>query len=147
MKDINKVILVGRLGADPVRRETKNGNPVVSFSLATSRRLSAESAAGQGASGAMNATEGEDGVARPLEVTQWHRIVAWGKQGETCSRFLRKGDSVYIEGSLRSHKYEGKEGITRLAFEVVAEEVSFLGSPRRRTENEESSAVEAVAAG
>ena len=140
MKDINKVILVGRLGADPVRRETKNGNPVVSFSLATSRRLSAEGAAGQGTQA------GEEGTARPLEVTQWHRIVAWGKQGETCSRFLRKGDSVYIEGSLRSHKYEGKEGITRLAFEVVAEEVSFLGSPRRRMESDESANDEVVAA-
>ncbi len=136
MKDINKVILVGRLGADPVRRETKNGNPVVSFSLATSRRLNAE-----------GAQAGEDGLARPLEITQWHRIVAWGKQGETCSRFLHKGDSVYIEGSLRSHKYEGKEGITRLAFEVVAEEVSFLGSPRRRMESDENPTEEAAATG
>ena len=117
MKDVNKVMLIGRLGANPVLRETKNGVPVVHFPLATSRRLSSES------------KEGE-----PKEETQWHRVVTWGKQGESCAQFLEKGASVFVEGSMRSHKYEGKDGNARLAFEVHAESVSFLSPPRRRAQ-------------
>lgn len=117
MKDVNKVILIGRLGANPVQRETKNGVPVVHFPLATSRRIS----------------PAEEG-AEPTEETQWHRIVAWGKQGEICARYLEKGSPVFIEGSMRSHKYEGKDGMTRMAFEVHADEVSFLGGSRKRLE-------------
>jgi single-strand DNA-binding protein len=116
MKDINKVILVGRLGADPVQRETKNGTPVVHFPLATSRRIQQDSENGENI----------------IEETQWHRVVAWGKQGENCAQFLKKGASVYVEGTMRSHKYDGKDGAQRIAFEVHAENVSFLSNPRTK---------------
>lgn len=117
MKDVNKVILIGRLGADPIQRETKNGVPVVHFPVATSRRLRDDAADGETAEA-------------PKEETQWHRIVAWGKQGEICAQYLKKGHPVFVEGSLRSHKYDGKDGNTRLAFEIHAENVSFLGGNR-----------------
>lgn len=114
MKDVNKVILVGRLGADPIQRETKNGKVVVHFSLATSRRIQ---------------SEGESSEA-VTEETQWHKVLAWGKEGENCAQFLKKGASVYVEGSIRSHKFDGKDGTPRTVFEVYADSVSFLGSPR-----------------
>lgn len=132
MKDVNKVFLIGRLGADPIQRETKNGVAVVHFPLATTRRI--QVAAGN---------PGQTGSESPnlMEETQWHRIVTWGKQGETCAQFLKKGASVYIEGSMRSHKYEGKDGQSRMAFEVHAEEVSFLGKSKTKSTSDEAIAV------
>ena len=122
MRDVNKVILMGRLGADPVLRETKSGVPVANFSLATSRRTKPEAADG-GESGVEKASE-------PAEETQWHKIVVWGRQGEVCSHHLRKGHSVYIEGSVRSRKYETQEGESRFAYEIHADEVNFISRPR-----------------
>jgi single-strand DNA-binding protein len=112
MKDVNKIILIGRLGADPVHRETKAGMPVIHFSVATSRRIPVRSGA-----------EGE--LLR--EETQWHRIVAWGKQGVACAQFLKKGAPVYVEGMVRTSKYKDKDGESRYSFEVHADTVSFLG--------------------
>ncbi len=118
MKDINKIILLGRLGADPIQRQTKSGTPVVHFSVATSRRVVSE--------------EAQTPNTEPTykEETQWHRVVAWGKQGEACGQYLKKGNSVYVEGSLRSHSYEDKENGTKVSFEVHAETVSFLNSQK-----------------
>ncbi len=113
MKDVNKVILIGRLGADPILRETKTGAVVVHFPVATSRRV--------------KPTEPAEGEETKVEETQWHRIVAWGRQGETCAEFLKKGQKVYVEGSILSRKYEGKDGSERMSFEVIADTVSFLG--------------------
>jgi single-strand DNA-binding protein len=113
MKDVNKIILIGRLGADPVQRETKSGVPVVHFPIATSRRVREEGEA-----------EGFN------EETEWHRVVAWGKQAETCAQYLKKGEAVFIEGMMRSRKYDGKDGHSRIAFEVHADNVSFLGGRR-----------------
>ncbi|MCM2322146.1 MAG: single-stranded DNA-binding protein [Oligoflexia bacterium] len=120
MKDVNKVILIGRLGADPVQRETKAGVPVVHFPVATSRRVREGDQEGAG---------GENGF--PNEETQWHRVVAWGKQGELCAQYLRKGQTVFVEGSMRSHKYETKTGESRMSFEVHLENVSFLGITKK----------------
>jgi len=125
MKDVNKIILVGRLGADPVLRDTKNGLSVTQFPLATSRWLKE----------AATETENQEGA----EKTQWHRVIAWGKQAEACSQFLKKGDSVYVEGSVRTHKYETKDGDSRMAFEVHAETVSFLGKFGGHRKSEEVS--------
>ena len=116
MKDVNKIILVGRLGADPVLRDTKNGLSVAQFPLATSRWVKET---GQETA----QTESQEAA----DKTQWHRVIAWGKQADACAQFLKKGDSVYVEGSVRTHKYESKEGDSRMAFEVHAETVSFLG--------------------
>jgi len=119
MKDINKIILIGRLGADPILRETKTGAVVVHFPVATSRRVKSTEPA-----------ENEEEV-KMTEETQWHRIVAWGRQGETCAQYLKKGQKVYVEGSILSRHYEAKDGTDRMSFEVIAETVSFLGGAGR----------------
>jgi single-strand DNA-binding protein len=116
MKDVNKVLLIGRLGGDPVRRETKNGLPVTNFSLATSRKIFSQQ-------------EGAESVVE-REETQWHKVVVWGKQAETCKQYLAKGQAVFIDGSIRTRKYTHKDGGVRYAFEVHAENVSFLGRKR-----------------
>lgn len=118
MKDVNKVLLIGRLGTDPVQRETKNGVAVVNFSLATSRRVT---------------EQGPDAEVKEREETQWHKVVVWGKQAESCKQYLDKGQAVYVEGMMRSRKYTGKEGAARIAFEVHAENVIFLGRKRAAT--------------
>ncbi len=114
MKDVNKVILVGRLGTDPILRKTNAGMSVANFPLATSRKF---------------ATEGSE---LPTSVTQWHSIVCWGKSGEACAQYLKKGTAVYVEGSIRTSKYTDKEGLERYSFEIHAEDVSFL-SPAKAT--------------
>ncbi len=113
MKDVNKIILIGRLGADPVLRETKTGAVVVHFPVATSRWV--------------KPTEPSEDEIPKTEETQWHRIVAWGRQGEACAQYLKKGQKVYVEGSLLSRKYEAKDGTEKMSFEVIADTVSFLG--------------------
>ena len=100
MSDINKIILVGRLGQDPVQRQTRNGKAVVNFSLATNRK------------------KGEE--------TEWHHVVVWGKQGESCAKYLKKGSSIYLEGTMKSKKYLGKQGESLTAREVHASFVNFL---------------------
>jgi single-strand DNA-binding protein len=103
-------MLIGRLGGDPIQRETQNGNPVVNFSLATSRRV-------------------RDQAENYVDETDWHKVVVWGRQGEACKQYLKKGQPVFVEGSLRSRQYTGKDGAARMAFEVYAESVSFLSTP------------------
>lgn len=112
MKDVNRVILLGRLGGNPTHRQTKTGLSVAQFSMATSRRLYREDSSGT--------------TSDPQQETQWHRVVVWGKQGENCAQFLKKGNPVYVEGYLRSRNYEDKTGAQRTSFEVHAENVSFL---------------------
>lgn len=124
MSDLNKMIIIGRLGTDPVQRETKSGTAVVHFPVATTRRM-----------------RNGNGEGDFTEETQWHRIVAWGRQAETCAKYLKKGDSVFVEGSVRSQKYQGKDGAQRIAFEVHADRVNFLNGSRRT----ESEVVEAAA--
>lgn len=118
MKDVNKVTLMGRLGADPILRQTKNGNPVAQFSIATSRKIKGKA-------------EAPDEL---VEKTQWHKVVAWGKVADSCSKYLKKGNAVYVEGMIQSHKYQDSEGQERLSFEVVAQDVSFI-TPRSTTES------------
>ena len=151
MKDVNKVILVGRLGADPIQRHTKSGFPVAHFAVATSRRIYKESASapptehpdspdslGGNLGENLGGTEGERLESGPnprnstthVEETQWHQIVAWGKQGEACAQYLKKGHSVYVEGMIRSRNWETKEGSTRTSFEIHSENISFLGWPK-----------------
>lgn len=111
MRDVNKVILIGRLGSDPVQKETKSGLVVASFSLATSRRGKED-------------TEPQ---------TQWHKVVVWGKQAEACTTYLKKGHSVYVEGIIKARKYESKDGSARTTMEVHAEDVSFLGGAKAKS--------------
>lgn len=108
MAGVNKVILVGNLGRDPELRYTKSGQPVATFSVATTE--------------SWNDKSGER-----TERTEWHRIVAWGRTGELCSQYLSKGRSVYIEGRIQSREWEDKEGQKRNTTEINAQTVQFLG--------------------
>jgi len=103
---INKVILIGRLGADPEIRYTLDGRPVASFRVATNEVI---------------VKNGEKEV-----LTEWHRIVAFGRLAEICGEYLNKGTQVYIEGKLRTRKYEDRQGITRYVTEVVAVNMQIL---------------------
>ncbi len=111
MASVNKVILIGNLGRDPELRYTQGGQAVANFSVATTEKYSSR-----------------DGT--PQEHTEWHRIVVWGKQAETCAKYLAKGRSVYIEGSLRTQEWEDREGQKRRTTEINAQRVQFLGGPR-----------------
>ena len=109
MSGVNKVILVGRLGKDPEVRNLDNGAVVANFSIATSESYK-------------DRTTGEK-----KEVTEWHNIVLWRGLAEIAQRFLHKGDLVYIEGKLRTRSWE-KDGVTRYTTEVVADNMTMLGS-------------------
>jgi single-strand DNA-binding protein len=111
MAGVNKVILVGNLGADPELRYTSGGQAVTELRLATSRKYT-----------------GKDGTTQ--EDTQWHRVVVWGKQAENCKQYLSKGRQCYVEGRLQTRQWEDKEGHKRYTTEVVAEQVQFLGGGR-----------------
>jgi single-strand DNA-binding protein len=109
MSGVNKVILVGRLGKDPEVRNLDNGSVVANFTMATSESYK-------------DRTTGEK-----KEVTEWHNIVVWRALAEITQKYLHKGDLVYIEGKLRTRSWE-KDGITRYTTEVVADNMTMLGS-------------------
>lgn len=108
MSSVNKVTLIGRLGADPEVRYTQGGQPVASLRMATSE----------------NWTD-RDGQRK--ERTEWHSITVWGKQAELCGQYLAKGRQVYIEGRLQTREYTDREGINRKAVEIVSNQIVFLG--------------------
>ncbi|MEE2991737.1 MAG: single-stranded DNA-binding protein [Gemmatimonadota bacterium] len=109
MSGVNKVILIGNLGADPELRYTPSGRAVVNFNLATSRTW--------------NNRDGEK-----QEETEWHRIVAWDKLAEICGEYLKKGAQTYVEGRLQTRSWEDKNGLKRYTTETVASEMRMLGS-------------------
>lgn len=109
MSNLNKVLLIGRLGSDPELRYTAEGVPVATFNVATSETYKDKSGSKQ-------------------EKTEWHRVVAWRKLGEIAGEYLKKGKLVYIEGKIQSRDYEGKDGIKRKTFEIIASEMKMLGS-------------------
>jgi single-strand DNA-binding protein len=108
MSNLNKVLLIGRLGADPELRYTADGVPVATFNVATSETYKDKGGAKQ-------------------EKTEWHRVVAWRKLGEIAGEYLKKGKLVYIEGKIQSREYEGKDGVKRKTFEIIASEMKMLG--------------------
>ena len=105
---VNKVILVGRLGADPESRATPGGLQVSNLRVATN-----------------HVAYDRDG--NKNESTEWHRVVFFGRQAEVCEQYLRKGSQVYVEGRLRTNKYTDRDGIERYATEVVGERMQMLG--------------------
>ena len=107
--NVNRVILVGRLGRDPELSYLPSGQSVAKFSMATSRRY-------------------KDKTGEWKEETEWHNIVAWEKLGELCAQHLKKGRQTYLEGQLRSRKWEDREGNKRTSVEIVADSVVPLGS-------------------
>lgn len=108
MSGVNKVILVGRLGADPEIKSVGNGQSVARLSVATSESWT-----------------GKDG--QKQERTEWHRVVVWGRQAENCAKHLSKGRQVYVEGRLQTRSWEDQQGQKRYATEIVASTVQFLG--------------------
>ncbi len=105
---INKVILVGRLGADPQLKFTPSGRALATFTLATNLSW-----------------KDQDGNAK--EKTEWHRITAWGKLAEVMGEWLKKGSLVYLEGRLQTRSYEDANGATRYVTDVVATDMEMLG--------------------
>lgn len=108
MGSVNKVILVGNLGADPELRYTDKGTAVCTMRLATNRSF-------------------KDHEGKRQDQTSWHRVVAWGKQGEVCKEYLAKGRQVYVEGRLQTNAYTDQAGTKRYSTEVVTNSVVFLG--------------------
>ena len=108
MAGVNKVILIGNLGADPEIRHLENGASVANFRLATSETFKVK-------------TTGER-----REQTEWHNVVLWRGLAEIAGKYLRKGSKVYVEGKLRSRQWQDRDGNTRYTTEVVADEMTML---------------------
>jgi single-strand DNA-binding protein len=109
MGSVNKVILVGNLGADPELKYTPSNRPLCNLSIATNEVFKDKAGARQ-------------------ERTEWHRVTVWGEQAESCSKYLAKGRSVYIEGRLQTRSWDDKtDGKKRYSTDIVAERVVFLG--------------------
>mgnify|MGYP003707213605 FL=1 len=109
-RGVNKVILIGNLGSDPEVRSTGSGTTVCSFSLATSESW----------------TDKQSGEKQ--ERTEWHRIKIFGRLGEIAGEYLKKGRQVYIEGSIRTDKFTGKDGVEKYFTDIIASEMQMLGS-------------------
>ena len=117
---VNKVILVGNLGANPETRNTGGGTPVTNFRIATSETYTNR--------------EGQRETR-----TEWHRIVTFGKLAEICGKYLKKGKQVYIEGRIQTREYDDSAGNKRYMTEVVANQMQMLGrAGDRGDEGEES---------
>lgn len=109
-RGINKVILIGNLGADPEVRYMTNGDAVTNVRIATSE------------------TWKDKQTGDPREVTEWHRVVFFRRLAEIAGEYLRKGSKVYIEGSLKTRKWQGQDGQDRYSTEIIANEMQMLDS-------------------
>ena len=112
MGSVNKVILVGRLGADPEVKHLQNDRAVCNLSVATREQWK------------------DKQTGQKQEKTEWHRVTVWGDQAENCGKFLAKGREVYIEGKLQTRSYD-KDGQKHYATDIVADRITFLGGGER----------------
>jgi single-strand DNA-binding protein len=110
MASVNKVIIVGNLGRDPEVRYTPNGSAVCNVSVATTRSWK-------------NKESGDKS-----EETEWHRVVFYDKLAEIAGEYLKKGRSVYVEGRLKTRKWQDKDGVEKYTTEIVATDMQMLGS-------------------
>jgi len=117
MAGVNKVILVGNLGADPEMRYTAGGTAVCKFRIATTEKF-------------------KDRQGNVQERTDWHRITAWGKLAEICGQYLAKGKQVYIEGRLEYGSYE-KDGVKHYTTDIIANTMQMLGLVGNRVQEPE----------
>ncbi len=106
---LNKITIIGRLGADPDVRYTQNNTAVANISVATSERY-------------------KDKSGEQQEKTEWHRVVAWNRLAEICQKYLKKGSLVYFEGKSESREWEDKDGAKRYTTEIIAREMKMLDS-------------------
>lgn len=114
-KGINKVILIGNVGDDPSVKFMPNGNAVTNVSIATSE------------------TWKDKNTGQPQERTEWHRVVFFNRLGEIAGEYLKKGSKVYVEGSLRTRKWQAQDGTDRYTTEIVASEMQMLDGKGDRT--------------
>ena len=134
-RGINKAILVGNLGADPETKYGPSGDAITNLRIATSESWT------------------DKNTGQKQERTEWHRVVVFKKLAEICAEYLRKGSQVYIEGSLRTRKWQDKEGRDQYTTEIVASEMQMLGgkgggdAPARERQEERKPAAAAPAAG
>ena len=115
-RGVNKVIIVGNLGADPETRYTASGGAICKIRLATSEQWT------------------DKNTGQKQERTEWHRVTLFGKLGEIAGEYLKKGRQVYIEGSLRTDKYTDKDGVEKFSTEIIANEMQMLGGMGERGE-------------
>ena len=108
MAGVNKVILVGNLGADPEVRHLESGSKVANISVATSENYTNRS--------------GEK-----VEQTEWHRVELWDRLADLCEQYLSKGRTVYIEGKIKTNTYQDKDGVTRYDKKIRATNMTFVG--------------------
>jgi single-strand DNA-binding protein len=109
MSSLNKAMIIGRLGADPELRHTADGTAVATFNVATTEVR-------------------KDKNGNKQEKTEWHRIVAWRRLAEISGEYLKKGRLVFVEGKIQSREYEGRDGVKRKTFEIIADNMKMLGS-------------------
>ena len=109
MASVNKVILVGNLGKDPESRVTGSGEAVCTFSIATTESWR------------------DKATGDKKEVTEWHKVVAYGKLAEIAGEYLRKGSQVYVEGKIKTRKWQDNNGQDRYTTEIIASTLTMLG--------------------
>jgi single-strand DNA-binding protein len=113
MYNVNRIELIGNVGADPETRYTPNGTPYTRITLATNERW-------------------KDRAGEPKESTEWHSVIFWGPQAEIAGKYLKKGSFVFVEGSLKSRKYtDKKDNVERRVWEVRATRLGFLDRRER----------------
>ena len=113
---LNRITLIGNLGADPEMKTTQNGHPVCNLSVATKEKWKTKAGQAQ-------------------ERTEWHRVLVFGGQADACGQYLRKGSQVYLEGRVQTRKWTGQDGLQHTVVEVVATSVRFLGGTHEHREN------------
>ena len=113
---INKVILIGNLGADPELRYTQSGTAVATLSVATTRSW-------------------KDQTGEKQEETEWHRCIVWAQSAEFCGKYLKKGMKIYLEGRLQTRKWQDQSGNDKYTTEIIANEIKNL-SPREQNAEE-----------
>ncbi len=128
MSGVNKVILIGNLGADPEIRHLQDGVSVANFNLATSEFFK------------------DKNTGERREQTEWHRVVAWRRLAELTEKYLKKGSKVYIEGKLRTRKWE-KDGVDRYTTEIMADEMTLLDRPSGQGQAQDQGQAQAAGPG
>ena len=126
---LNKVMIIGRLGADPELRYTQAGQPICSLRIATDESYT-------------------DKDGNRVERTEWHSVVVFGKTADHCNQFLRKGSLVYVEGKLATRKWQDQKGQDRYTTEIRADRVQFLekreNGPQKPAQNKERGKAQAT---
>ncbi len=126
MASLNKVLILGNLGADPDMRTTGSNQVVATLSVATNERWT-------------------DAAGVKQERTEWHKVVVWGRQAEFCGQYLQKGSAVFIEGRIQTRSWEDKDGQKRYSTEIVANNLQLVSTSQISTRSSSADAGERTA--